>query len=1091
MAKANVVNTRIVTEETKLTPYFNDYDESKNFHQMLFRPGFAVQGRELTQMQTLLQNQIERFGLHIFENGSSVVGGDVSLITTCTTLNLESSYGNTTIEVSDFKDKTIRYGDSNNDVIARVVETTGASNTSLDSIHIRYLTGDEFPAGATIKVEGEEKYANLVSTANVAANSCLAWIYDSIYFYDGYFVKVPKQSCVVDPYHSLANAKVGLESSDSIVTFSEDTSLLDPALGASNYQAPGADRYKKELVLARRDLDSIDDTKFIEIARVKRGRIEKKVEAPLYSEIEEVLARRTFDESGSYTVRPFIANPMEAANNAAANVAVRLSPGKAYVKGFEYETITDSAVSIPRARTVANVTNYNLNMNYGNYVIVDNLEGQYDVLNQEVFDIHSAQFSGINFTSQGNYDTTKIGTCRIRDVDFFSGDVSVPDRKHELYIFDTQFSGASSFAAANSFVKHKSFTPGASSNANCNITTLNFDNGMANGNATITEPDLSPLVWPLPERYVKEGSSANPSYTYRKVFTSVAFTAGVSGAITVGSGEQFIGTSATSNVASTVTDNFLIIVTDVGTSARTLGEQVKVNVSITGDPEQAVFDTETGGSDTFTAIAYTKVEVEGAGAVPRVKTLVKANTLTMASEASANSFVDDNVGSTTDIYLDTGQVTIIDPSRTPGYEHSLFISDVIGIKKIYDLNGVALPSGGADITGYADVTTRYDFDNGQRDTMYNHASIKLIPGNSPPVGPLIVCTRYYKSTSDEGYFNVDSYPSLTTDITEETINIGTGYAIIPSYTTSAGTKLQLRDCVDFRPKKINASNTSINFTIEGAQVPVSTTDFKVDYDYYLGRRDLLVLKPNDKIRRVPGVPAKYPQNPTVPSDAMVLYTLGVSPYTAYPANVAFGMIDNKRYTMRDIGNIETRLKNMEYYVTLNSLEKEALDISIPDVDGIERTKYGILADNFNDHSLSAYTNFDYKCAVNGKQGLLKHQTDEESHRLVVDTTSGNNVKINEDKIYLDYQIEEFITQNTATKSTAVAEFLFSSYTGTILMNPDSDTWKSTNTAPVFINTFIDNNSTNIDKVVEFESEEADNIRADSRNRTLLTGISVS
>ena len=61
-----------------ITPYFDDYDETKKFLKVLFRPGYAVQARELTQLQTILQNQIERFGNHIFQDGSKVYGGEIA-----------------------------------------------------------------------------------------------------------------------------------------------------------------------------------------------------------------------------------------------------------------------------------------------------------------------------------------------------------------------------------------------------------------------------------------------------------------------------------------------------------------------------------------------------------------------------------------------------------------------------------------------------------------------------------------------------------------------------------------------------------------------------------------------------------------------------------------------------------------------------------------------------------------------------------------------------------------------------------------------------------------------------------------------------
>ena len=60
-----------------LSPYYDDFNETKKFHRVLFRPAFAVQGRELTQSQSILQNQIERLSDHVFEQGAMVIPGDI------------------------------------------------------------------------------------------------------------------------------------------------------------------------------------------------------------------------------------------------------------------------------------------------------------------------------------------------------------------------------------------------------------------------------------------------------------------------------------------------------------------------------------------------------------------------------------------------------------------------------------------------------------------------------------------------------------------------------------------------------------------------------------------------------------------------------------------------------------------------------------------------------------------------------------------------------------------------------------------------------------------------------------------------------
>jgi hypothetical protein len=60
-------------------PYYDDFSEDKKFYRILYRPGYAVQARELTQMQTILQNQIGRFGDHIFKEGAMVIPGQISV----------------------------------------------------------------------------------------------------------------------------------------------------------------------------------------------------------------------------------------------------------------------------------------------------------------------------------------------------------------------------------------------------------------------------------------------------------------------------------------------------------------------------------------------------------------------------------------------------------------------------------------------------------------------------------------------------------------------------------------------------------------------------------------------------------------------------------------------------------------------------------------------------------------------------------------------------------------------------------------------------------------------------------------------------
>ena len=56
-----------------ISPYYDDFDKAKNFYKILFKPGKPVQARELSGLQSILQNQVENFGKHIFKEGSMVL----------------------------------------------------------------------------------------------------------------------------------------------------------------------------------------------------------------------------------------------------------------------------------------------------------------------------------------------------------------------------------------------------------------------------------------------------------------------------------------------------------------------------------------------------------------------------------------------------------------------------------------------------------------------------------------------------------------------------------------------------------------------------------------------------------------------------------------------------------------------------------------------------------------------------------------------------------------------------------------------------------------------------------------------------------
>lgn len=1111
MAAANVVNTLIVPAASKVAPYYDDFDESKNFHRIMFRPGYAVQARELTQLQTILQNQVERFGRHIFVNGSSVIGGKLDVMDVIT-LNVYPEYSNTAVDISAFKNKTIRYSSGNNYVTARVVDTSVGSNTAPPSIQVKYLTGAEFGPGATIRTDDNTVTANLVPTSNVSSNGSVAFIYDSIYFMQGHFVKVPAHSVVVSKHNRNANVKIGLELLDNIITEADDISLLDPALEASNYQAPGAGRYQLILNLATRALDSVDDAKWIQIAKVESGVVRELITAPIYSEIEDVLARRTYDESGNYIVRPFKLRVEDSIEDPSNNFTLVISSGKAYLYGYEVENQAETRIEIPRARTKNYVNNYNLNCNYGNYVIVDDLKGAFPISTMGVVDMHCVTPNAINYATSGTYNSSKIGTARVRDINFYSGDTNVSARKHEFYFFDTKFKSitgnATSSAGNNQSIVMNSITisgannayvgafikivagnsagdvrivtaydgnsktatvypafsynidtssqyeiqfditdvdafvtdsrysdTGATTNASASISIQSKDDGLMTGNTFAYDPNMRNSMFLFPQSHIATGLT-DQSYVYRKVFSGVSFTSGNSSVLTAGTDEDFVGATSSSNTTSTVMDNFLVVVTANTGSPRQLGEQIKVSTSITtSTPEQATLFTG-NTSDSFVATVYAKMSARDSSAQPRVKTLVLANTQTFSS-GSADVNILGPTGSNTYVYLDAGQVAIKNPSVSQS--ESLYISDVINFVKIYTKDTDPVP--GEDLTLLNDITDRYTIERGHKPEYYDHASIRLKTGFAPPRNWIIVCCRYYKSTNDVGYFSVDSYPFIANTVYEEGKSIGTGYSLIPVLNG-----MRLADTIDFRPVRPNASNTEY-FGFTSVRTPMAATDFTCDYNHYLERRDIVSVSINDTVTLTKGIASVNPYFPSLPNRSMLLHRLRVLPYTISTNSIIIENIEHKRYTMEDISVIDRRVRNLEYNVTLNSLEKDATDLTIKDADGLDRTKYGILADSFNSHLLGDSSSSDYLCAVDvdgsfsPTKGILMPGSVAYYDRLEANSATMVNVSRHEDKITLAYKTVPAISQGVATKAIPLNSYLFAEFRGQIITVPENDRWK--------------------------------------------------
>lgn len=136
-----------------------------------------------------------------------------------------------------------------------------------------------------------------------------------------------------------------------------------------------------------------------------------------------------------------------------------------------------------------------------------------------------------------------------------------------------------------------------------------------------------------------------------------------------------------------------------------------------------------------------------------------------------------------------------------------------------------------------------------------------------------------------------------------------------------------------------------------SNMPLDSSYVISDYRHYISRKDKLYLNKDGEFSIKEGSSAVNPEFPEDPTDGMVLYKLSTQPYTINSDSVDAEMVDNKRYTMRDIGKLEDRVKKIEYYTSLSLLEKETKDMEITDENGLDRFKNGFIVDSFDGHGI--------------------------------------------------------------------------------------------------------------------------------------------
>jgi hypothetical protein len=1132
-------------------PYYDDYEQDSKFYRILYRPGYAVQARELTQMQTILQKQISRFGDHMFKEGAMVIPGQTSIDTDIDYIKLEPTYGGVLTDtiVQNFLGTTIQ---NSVGLQAEVIFYSTSSGSDPAALFVRYKNSGSdnsavFSNGDIIQDVDTTFTIQAQSSASTGKGS-IATINRGVYYLKEHFVLVEDQTIILDKFSNTPSYRIGLIATEEIITAEEDNSLFDNAQNSFNYAAPGAHRYYIEATLTKLSSTTEEDTDFIELIRVGDGQVKRHVRRSEYAVLEETFARRTFDESGNYTVKNFEIDVREYRNNTRgawtagrvyligdvvtndgktyvaksfgtsssatppvhtsglvydgpsntgiqweyniapyynrgiyspgisdtllinqaneAKLAIGLEPGKAYVQGYELEKVSTEYVPVQKSRDFVQVDNSVIPATVGNYVLITNVNNLPPVNTFGEVQLYDRVISTLGVAPAG---ATLLGTARVRLIEWHNGTIGTQAAQYKLSLFDVKLNSGVDFSRkVKSFFfnvssdQHLSFSAdilpvntrlvGSATAAGTTVTgvgtsfqtdfiigdyisfegTLRRITAIASQSSltvdssvtitgstfnrvttTIVEPENNSLVFPLPYYAIKAVRSAlltnDTIYTVYERF---------SGTATV-SGSPILTVSTTNGTMASAaeTDNYIVVRNDAAA-----GGAIVQPTSITVSGNSVTFGLDASLSGLSMLVIGTVNKSGGLG-TEKTKTLVPSATTTFTTAATAQ-------------------------------KSELLLGKADG----YRLVSVKMKSGTFAAPGATfsiDITDRYEFDSGQRTTHYDVARLVLKNSYAPPVAPVEVTYDYFSHSTGD-YFTVNSYPS----------NID--YKEIPSFQASS-----LRDSIDFRPRINDASSGFSGTGSSVSLVPKRGIDVVTDFTYYLARKTKVAIDFAGNFFAIDGVSSLNPGEPLDPALGLVLYNLTLEPYTFGIANtnIQIGKIDNKRYTMRDIGKLEKRIDNLEYYTSLSLLEQQTESLDIIDSNGDTRFKNGFIVDGFSGHNTGDTSSPDYVCSIDMERGELRPFYSMQNINLIEKNSTSSDRAAGNYQLYGDVitlpVVEEvaLINQPYASRLENINPFAVFTFLGDVKINPSSDDWFEVDRRPDLI-TDVEGNFSTIKSISE-------------------------
>lgn len=1098
-------------------PYYDDFDGTKNFYRILFKPGTPVQARELTQVQSILQDQIKKFANHVFVDGSRILSDDpvsitvndngrsVKLQTNPSTANLlpylnkfvsgttSNIIGrvdfvfdadNPTVNdpptlvisliksegVSEFNStETLYFYDTISEANAKATSALTVVTVS-DNFVSAVATLDEYSdtiiltsSTGTINVGdqivnnpslGDDVFVTKVNSStsitlnknvgvtdtNVSLqfksrNTSPTLIINSssgVYYKNGFFIRVPTQSIVPQKYTAYPTKSVVLRYEESTINYNDDSSLLDPAFGSSNYLAPGADRLKINLVLDSVDLTSDNKPditgEYVEIVRYNKGNgdfIESGSDSK-YAELARTLADRTYAESGNYIVDPF---ELESAGSSASGTSVKFyaNPGRAFVGGYDIATLGKTELDIPKARTTNYANTLNINTFFGTYVLIDAPQFGLPALT----DIDLANFYVCHNTTDRNAmnDSTVVGYVVPKHMEYETGTSSSAAYRFYWYYYEqasttlgpdnirsiigvqnpisTDYGNTGTYAAPTFF-------------ANIHPTL-----GFTDNRLRFYDVSQNRNIFKINRNNIK--SVTNNKVVYSKLLSSQSVT-GSTATLTLTSPNKFVGPLG-STISSTIKrDYYTIVVKSVSSGTYTTGqfvptEDVTMSVDSTGTQLSIAF-----GGNLVSGTIDVIVSVENDTLARRTKTLVENQSYV----ANINVGKVDYSVLKSDVFNYKGIYKVGESNVFVGNYSS---GTAYVANNLVQANGLVYyanaGSTGQSLTNAAywkpvakESFLKYYLDSGQGENWYDHGKVRFLNETAQAPGNVIIVFDYFTHSGD-GAIDVGSYPASL-------------YSKIPTYTsTQDGEQFVLRDCLDYRPRRqddtpippngIYANRLSNIFYFDNyiKPNPTEVPGTEADVEFYLGRIDRLYVQNRDasadssrnKFKIDSGIPAVTPVAPPDNTDStrQLIATLNVAPYTAGATDVKVVYNDAPRYTMKDINVIDKKLAALEKRVKKQGLDIIALNNVVFDRNGSKGNvlyKTGILVDNFSNYGSGYVNKPEFTAAIDTARQECRPAFAAIQHNLFFVTDP--DVAVFNDFITMKYTEEEFISQTIAS-----------------------------------------------------------------------------